>query len=147
MTTILVNIAKVHDRIQQAAHKSSRVVTDITLMAVSKTQPASFIAEAHRQGGLLHFGENYAQEAETKLAALKDLPLTWQEGRFARIERIANLFPGVEVTLQPGPKARLWGRSDPRDAQTEVFGRTSEIMERREQVGAEQNDVHGDAPS
>ena len=77
MTTILVNIAKVHDRIQQAAHKSSRDVTDITLMAVSKTQPASFIAEAHRQGGLLHFGENYAQEAEDKLAALQHLPLIW----------------------------------------------------------------------
>jgi hypothetical protein len=52
MTTILVNIAKVHDRIQQAAQKSSRDVTDITLMAVSKTQPASAVAEAHLQGGL-----------------------------------------------------------------------------------------------
>jgi pyridoxal phosphate enzyme (YggS family) len=77
MTTILVNIAKVHDRIQQAAHKSSRDVTDITLMAVSKTQPAGFIAEAYRQSGLLHFGENYAQEAEAKLAALQHLPLIW----------------------------------------------------------------------
>lgn len=77
MTTILVNIAKVCDRIQQAAHKSSHDVTNITLMAVSKTQPASLIAEAHQQGGLLHFGENYAQEAEAKLAALQHLPLTW----------------------------------------------------------------------
>lgn len=77
MTTILANIAKVHDRIQQAARKSSRDVTDITLMAVSKTQAASAIAEAHLQGGLVHFGENYAQEAEGKLIALRHLPLIW----------------------------------------------------------------------
>lgn len=77
MTTILANIAKVHDRIQQAAQKSSRDVTDITLMAVSKTQAASAIAEAHQQGGLRHFGENYVQEAEEKLAILHHLPLIW----------------------------------------------------------------------
>lgn len=77
MTTIPVNIAKVQHRIQQAASKSRRDVTGITLMAVSKTQPADAIAEAHRQGGLQHFGENYVQEAEDKLAALEQLPLVW----------------------------------------------------------------------
>jgi pyridoxal phosphate enzyme (YggS family) len=77
MTTILVNIAKVHDRIQQAAKKSCRDMTEITLMAVSKTHPANAIAEAHLQGGLIHFGENYVQEAEEKLAVLKHLPLIW----------------------------------------------------------------------
>lgn len=77
MTTILPNIAKVCDRIQQAARKSGRDVTEITLLAVSKTRPASAIAEAHLQGGLVHFGENYAQEAEDKLAALTGLPLVW----------------------------------------------------------------------
>ncbi len=77
MTTILANIAKVHDRIQQAAQKSSRDVTDITLMAVSKTQPASAVADAHLLGGLCHFGENYVQEAAEKREALKHLPLVW----------------------------------------------------------------------
>ncbi|HSC74881.1 MAG TPA: YggS family pyridoxal phosphate-dependent enzyme [Pseudomonadales bacterium] len=77
MTTIPVNIAKVQHRIQQAATKSRRDVSDITLMAVSKTQSANAIAEAHLQGGLQHFGENYAQEAEDKLVTLKHLPLIW----------------------------------------------------------------------
>jgi hypothetical protein len=77
MTTILANIAKVRDRIQQAAQKSGRDVTDITLMAVSKTRPAAAIAEAHAQGGLVHFGENYASEAAEKLIALAHLPLVW----------------------------------------------------------------------
>ena len=46
-------------------------------MAVSKTRPADAIAEAHLQGGLVHFGENYVQEAEEKLDALSHLPLVW----------------------------------------------------------------------
>lgn len=77
MTDILANIAKVQGRIQQAAAKSERPVTDILLLAVSKTHPASTIEQAHRLGGLCHFGENYAQEAEEKLAILKHLPLVW----------------------------------------------------------------------
>lgn len=76
MTTILPNIAKVRDRIQQAAGKSGRNVSEITLLAVSKTRPASAIAEAH-VAGLVHFGENYAQEAQAKLDALAHLPLVW----------------------------------------------------------------------
>jgi pyridoxal phosphate enzyme (YggS family) len=77
MTTIPDNIAKVRDRIQQAARKSDRDVTDITLMAVSKTRPAPAIAEAHLQAGISHFGENYVQEAESKLVTLSHLPLIW----------------------------------------------------------------------
>lgn len=77
MTTIPDNIAKVHDRIQQAARKSGRDVTDITLMAVSKNRPAADIAEAYREAGILHFGENYVQEAESKQDKLRDLPLVW----------------------------------------------------------------------
>lgn len=76
MTTILSNIAKVRDRIQQAAGKSGRNLSEITLLAVSKTRPASAIAEAHA-AGLVHFGENYAQEAQAKLDALAHLPLVW----------------------------------------------------------------------
>ena len=77
MTEICANIARIRDRIQQAAQKSARNVTDITLLAVSKTQPAEAIRVAHEQGGLYHFGENYAQEAEAKRLALADLPLIW----------------------------------------------------------------------
>jgi hypothetical protein len=77
MTEIATNIAKICDRIQQAAHKSGRNVIDITLLAVSKTQPASAIKEAHQMGELCNFGENYAQEAEVKLAVLAHLPLIW----------------------------------------------------------------------
>ncbi len=76
MTILLANIAKVRDRIQHATEHCGRDVKDITLLAVSKTRPATAIEEAHH-AGLLHFGENYAQEAEAKVATLQHLPLVW----------------------------------------------------------------------
>ncbi len=49
----------------------------VTLVAVSKTQPASAIREAHA-AGQRDFGENYVQEWKEKAEALADLPdLTW----------------------------------------------------------------------
>ncbi|MBS1109328.1 MAG: hypothetical protein H6Q88_1320 [Anaeromyxobacteraceae bacterium] len=49
----------------------------VTLVAVSKTQPAAAIREAHA-AGQRDFGENYVQEWREKAEALADLPgLTW----------------------------------------------------------------------
>jgi pyridoxal phosphate enzyme (YggS family) len=49
----------------------------VTLVAVSKTQPAEAIREAYA-AGQRHFGENYAQEWRAKADALADLPdLVW----------------------------------------------------------------------
>lgn len=50
--------------------------SDILLLAVSKTFPATDIKKAY-QAGLNHFGENYLQEALDKQKELKDLPLIW----------------------------------------------------------------------
>lgn len=77
MTDIHANIAKVQARIQQAATKSGRCVTDIMLLAVSKTQSAEAIEKAYHLDKLRHFGENYAQEAIDKQDLLKHLPLIW----------------------------------------------------------------------
>lgn len=50
--------------------------SDILLLAVSKTFPATDIKKAY-EAGLNHFGENYLQEALDKQKELKDLPLIW----------------------------------------------------------------------
>lgn len=76
MSTIANNIAKVAARIREAAQAVGRDPDTIGLMAVSKTQPAAAIREAH-EAGLLDFGENYLQEAMEKQAELADLPLVW----------------------------------------------------------------------
>lgn len=76
MSTIAKNIAKVATRIREAAQAAGRAPETVGLLAVSKTQPAAAIREAH-EAGLLDFGENYLQEALEKQAELADLPLVW----------------------------------------------------------------------
>ena len=74
--TIASQISKVLTRIDAAARQASRPIQDMTLIAVSKTKPASDI-EAAAACGLKHFGENYLQEALEKIETLRTLDLTW----------------------------------------------------------------------
>ena len=77
MIPIAANIAKVRLRIQHAAERAGRQPDEITLLAVSKTRPATDIARAYHDSQQTHFGENYLQEATAKQAQLVGLPLTW----------------------------------------------------------------------
>ncbi len=62
--------------IDQAAHAAGRDPGSITLVAVTKTQPAEVIRGAATLG-VTDFGENYVREALPKLEKLADLPLNW----------------------------------------------------------------------
>lgn len=70
--SISENLALIHDRIVAAARRSGRNPAEISLMAVSKTQPAERIREAYAAGQRL-FGENRVQEFAAKAAALHGL--------------------------------------------------------------------------
>jgi pyridoxal phosphate enzyme (YggS family) len=70
--SITSNIASIHERITAAARRAGRNSVDITLMAVSKTQPPEKIREAYK-AGLKIFGENRVQEFSTKMDAVRDL--------------------------------------------------------------------------
>lgn len=76
MTAILSNLQATREAIAQAAKAAHRNVTEVRLLAVSKTFPAEMVREAY-QGGQTAFGENYLQEALEKIVALNDLPLEW----------------------------------------------------------------------
>lgn len=76
MSTIAENIAKVRERIREAAQAFQRDPETVGLLAVSKTKPAWAIREAFASGQV-DFGENYLQEALAKQAELADLPLVW----------------------------------------------------------------------
>ncbi len=76
MTTIRNNLQSVHERIAAACASAQRPVTEVTLLAVSKTFGPEAVREAHA-GGQSAFGENYIQEAVEKIALLRDLPLQW----------------------------------------------------------------------
>jgi len=70
------NVLRLRERIEAAARRAQRSVTEIELIGVSKTHPAEAIREAFA-AGVGHFGENRVQEWEGKLAALQDVPATW----------------------------------------------------------------------
>ncbi|QEI14011.1 YggS family pyridoxal phosphate-dependent enzyme [Cellvibrio japonicus] len=70
-------LAKVTERIHQAAILAGRDPQTVQLIAVSKTQPPAAIAEAYAWGQR-RFGENYLQEALDKQQALHALDdLQW----------------------------------------------------------------------
>ena len=76
MTAILSNLQATREAIARAAIAAHRNVTDVHLLAVSKTFPAEAVLEAYRAGQTA-FGENYLQEALAKIGALHELPLEW----------------------------------------------------------------------
>ncbi|MGD8430264.1 MAG: YggS family pyridoxal phosphate-dependent enzyme [Ectothiorhodospiraceae bacterium] len=69
-------IAKVERRIREAEIRYHRPAGSVSLLAVSKTQPAEAIRAAVAAGQRA-FGENYLQEALRKIDALADVDLQW----------------------------------------------------------------------
>jgi len=64
------NVASVRARIARAAARAGRRPRDITLIAVSKTQPAAAVIAAYA-AGVRDFGENRVQEAGAKVVAVR----------------------------------------------------------------------------
>jgi len=67
-STIAARLADVRARIAEAARRSGRPASAVRLIAVSKTHPASAVAEAYA-AGQREFGENRVQEALEKMPA------------------------------------------------------------------------------
>jgi hypothetical protein len=76
MDTVKSALQAVQARITAAVQAAGRAPGCVELLAVSKTFPASAVAAA-AAAGQHAFGESYVQEALPKLAALRDLSLTW----------------------------------------------------------------------
>lgn len=62
------NISKVKARIAEAAKRAGRDPAEITLVAVTKTQPV-VVVRAAAAAGLIEFGENRIEEAAPKMSA------------------------------------------------------------------------------
>ena len=67
---VAANLARVQAEIAAAAAAAGRDAGAVTLIAVSKTQPAAAVRQALAAGQRV-FGENRVQEAETKFPALR----------------------------------------------------------------------------
>lgn len=69
-------LAQVRADIADTAQKAGRMAGDVRLIAVSKTQPAAYVAAAV-QAGQRDFGENTLQDALTKIPQFAGLGLNW----------------------------------------------------------------------
>ncbi len=76
MQNIEKNLNRIRAQIRQAAEACDRDAESVLLLAVSKRKPASDIRLAFELGQK-HFGENYLQEAQQKMADLQDLDICW----------------------------------------------------------------------
>jgi pyridoxal phosphate enzyme (YggS family) len=70
------NLADLKRRIEAATRSAGRSPGSVTLVGVSKTQPAKAVAAA-RLAGVADFGENYLQEALQKIAAVPRDGIRW----------------------------------------------------------------------
>jgi pyridoxal phosphate enzyme (YggS family) len=73
---LATNLASVRRRIEAACAAAGRGANDVTLIAVTKTFPASDI-RLLAELGVTDIGENRDQEAAPKADACADLPMTW----------------------------------------------------------------------
>jgi pyridoxal phosphate enzyme (YggS family) len=76
MTTIALTLQAVRSRIERAALACGRRPDEVSLLAVSKTFPASYI-EAAFDAGQRAFGESYAQEGVKKITQLGQVYAAW----------------------------------------------------------------------
>jgi pyridoxal phosphate enzyme (YggS family) len=72
MSEIQERIDHVNERIADAAARSGRDASAVTLIAVTKTHPAETVAEAVNCG-IVNVGENRVQEAAEKVARVREL--------------------------------------------------------------------------
>jgi pyridoxal phosphate enzyme (YggS family) len=73
---LAANVAAVRARIEAVTRAAGRPPGSVTLIGVSKGQPAALVAAAC-EAGVTDFGENYLQEALAKVAAVPRAGLTW----------------------------------------------------------------------
>ncbi len=90
----------IRTEIGRAAERAGRDPGEITLLAVSKRQPAEMIQEAYQCGQQV-FGENFVQEAKDKIKRL-DCAVTWhfigrlQSNKARQAARLFNLVETVD---------------------------------------------------
>jgi PLP dependent protein len=100
-TSVRQNLLRIQERITGAAVRAGRKAEEITLIAVSKTHPASAIREAY-EAGIRHFGENRVQEWEGKRAGTDGLAATWhlighlQSNKAAKAARLFHSIDSVD---------------------------------------------------
>lgn len=90
------NIDNIRRRVLAACTKSGRNPTDVTIVAVSKTFPATRIAEAV-DAGVSDIGENYVQELLSKKERLEGLNIRWHFIGHLQSNKVKYLAPWIHL--------------------------------------------------
>src|SRR5438445_10919380 len=105
-TSVRENLQRIQERIAGAAARAGRGAEEVTLIAVSKTHPASAIREAY-EAGIRYFGENRVQEWVGKRADTDGLASTWhlighlQSHKAAREARLISSIDSNDDSAVP----------------------------------------------
>jgi hypothetical protein len=89
---------RILEAMERAARRAGRNPSEVTLVAVAKTQPVEAVRAAY-DAGLRDIGENYAQELRDKAASLSGLPeLCWhaigalQRNKAKYVAEVASVY-------------------------------------------------------
>jgi len=99
VTQITDQIVDIQRRVDRALAQSGQSDVTVTIVAVSKRQPAHAVEKA-AAAGLTHFGENYLQEALEKIATVSDSNIHWHfigQIQSNKTRQIAEAFAWVET--------------------------------------------------
>ena len=111
--SIAGNLEIIRQRVANAALDAGRDPASVRLVAVSKTKPASAIAEAFRCGQTI-FGENYVQELVAKAAELPEA-ISWhfighlQSNKVRQIAGLVDMIHSVDTLSLAREINRQWG--------------------------------------
>lgn len=98
---ITENLARVQERMAQACARAGRAITDVRLVAVTKTVDLPAV-ETLYEAGVRDFGENRVDEAIRKAAGIAHNELRWhfighlQRNKAAKVARLTTLIHSVE---------------------------------------------------
>ena len=110
LASIRLRYRQTLDRIASAAAGSGRKPEQVRLVVVSKSQPLEVI-QAACAAGISIFGENYAEEAVQKIAALQETNVEWHMIGHVQ-SRKADLIAAHFTMLHSLDSAKLAGRLD-----------------------------------
>jgi pyridoxal phosphate enzyme (YggS family) len=108
------NLEKIRSQIDAAAVSAGRGPSEIRLVAVSKTKPASMVDEAAAAGQFI-FGENYVQEFVAKVSEVTS-KVEWhfighlQSNKVRQIAGLVSMIHSVDRFSLAEEIDRQWGR-------------------------------------
>lgn len=93
------NIQQVQAHMAEACQRAGRSVADVTLVAVSKFQPTEAVLAAF-EAGVVHFGENRAEDAVEKIAQVAQQaskPITWHMIGHVQSRKAKLIYPAFSL--------------------------------------------------